>query len=155
MELASAVSATIAGESDALRALSLSIHAHPELNFEERHAHAVLTEYLAQRGFHVVRSAYDLETAFVARYGEGSPTVAILCEYDALPEIGHACGHNLIAIAGVAAGLAVKAALPPANGTLLVIGTPAEEGGGGKELLIQRGAFADVNAAMMIHPAPG
>ncbi len=120
-----------------LRALSLSIYDNPELNFEEVHAHAVLTDFLDERGFAVERGAFGLPTAFRARVGEGSPAVAILCEYDALPEIGHACGHNLIATAGVAAALAVKAAQPA--GTLVVLGTPAEEGGGGKVFMIERG----------------
>lgn len=136
-----------------LRALSLSIYDNPELNFEEVHAHAVLTDFLDERGFAVERGAFGLPTAFRARVGEGSPAVAILCEYDALPEIGHACGHNLIATAGVAAALAVKAAQPA--GTLVVLGTPAEEGGGGKVFMIERGAFEGIDAAMMVHPAPG
>ncbi|MCL6648540.1 MAG: M20 family metallopeptidase [Chloroflexi bacterium] len=143
---------TIEAAAADLRTLSLSIHDHPELNFEEHHAHAVLTEFLASAGFQVERQAYGLATAFVARWGEGSPCVAVLCEYDALPQIGHACGHNLIAAAGVAAGLALKARVR--QGTVLVLGTPAEEGGGGKVLLIERGAFAGVDAALMVHPAP-
>jgi amidohydrolase len=144
---------TIEGAAADLRALSLAIHDHPELNFEEHFAHGVLTDFLHNAGFHVERGAFGLPTAFRASVGEGSPCVAVLCEYDALPEIGHACGHNLIAAAGVAAGLALKAAAPP--GTVVVLGTPAEEGGGGKALLLERGAFEGVDAAMMVHPAPG
>jgi len=136
-----------------LRELSLDIHAHPELNFEEHHAHALLTDYLEAKGFTVTRGACDLPTAFSAVAGSGSPTIAVLCEYDALPEIGHACGHNLIAASGVAAGLALKAALAPGEGTVLVLGTPAEEGGGGKIAMIERGAFDGVDAAMMLHPS--
>jgi amidohydrolase len=136
-----------------LRTLSLAIHDHPELNFEEHYAHARLTEFLDDLGFEVERGAYELPTAFVATFGEGKPRIAVICEYDALPEIGHACGHNLIATAGVAAGLALKEAVP--GGTVTVIGTPAEEGGGGKVFLIERGAFAGIDAAMMVHPAPG
>ena len=135
-----------------LRALSLDIHGHPELNFEERHAHQVLTDFLEQRGFAVERSAYGLETAFAARAGDGAPTLAVLGEYDALPGIGHACGHNLIAIAAVAAGLGVREALADATGTIVVLGSPAEEGGGGKIDLIERDAFAGIDAAMMLHP---
>lgn len=137
-----------------LREISLNIHAHPELNFEEHHAHRLLTDYLETQGFEVTRSAFGMPTAFSAVAGSGSPRVAILCEYDALPEIGHACGHNLIAIAGVAAALGVKAALQPGRGTVVVLGSPAEEGGGGKILLIERGAFDGVDAAMMLHPSP-
>lgn len=137
-----------------LREISLNIHAHPELNFEEHHAHRLLTDYLETQGFEVTRSAFGMPTAFSAVAGSGSPRVAILCEYDALPEIGHACGHNLIAISGVAAALGVKAALQPGWGTVVVLGSPAEEGGGGKILLIERGAFDGVDAAMMLHPSP-
>ncbi|GIW06674.1 MAG: amidohydrolase [Dehalococcoidia bacterium] len=144
---------TIEGASSDLRSISLAIHEHPELNFEERFAHALLTDFLHDAGFRVERSAFGLATAFRATVGEGRPCVAVLCEYDALPEIGHACGHNLIAAAGVAAGLALKAAGAP--GTVVVLGTPAEEGGGGKVFMLERGAFDGVDAAMMVHPAPG
>ena len=152
-----AVSA-IAEASDALRALSLDIHAHPEENYEERHAHAALTDFLDSRGFAVRRSAYGMDTAFEAEYctatGDGAPRIGILCEYDALPEIGHACGHNLIAIAGAAAGLGVAAALKSVgvDGSVRVLGSPAEEGGGGKIRLIEAGAFKGVGAALMVHP---
>jgi amidohydrolase len=135
-----------------LRAVSLSIHGAPELNFEEHHAHATLTDYLERKGFDVQRGAFEMATAFQAVAGSGGPTIAVLCEYDALPGIGHACGHNLIAVAGVAAGLALKETLGEGNGTVLVLGSPAEEGGGGKILLIERGAFEGVDAAMMAHP---
>jgi amidohydrolase len=138
--------------SDELRALSLDIHAHPELNFEEVHAHRALTDYLQGKGFAVTRGAFEMPTAFQAVAGSGSPAIAILCEYDALPEIGHACGHNLIAASGVAAGLALKTVLGQGNGTVVVLGSPAEEGGGGKVRLIERGAFERVDAAMMLHP---
>lgn len=147
--------AAIEAADAALREISLSIHSRPELNFEEHFAHAVLTNYLESHGFEVTRGAFGMPTAFSAVAGSGSPRVAILCEYDALPEIGHACGHNLIAISGVAAGLGVKAALEPGHGTVVVLGSPAEEGGGGKIVLIERGAFEGVDAAMMLHPSPG
>lgn len=137
-----------------LRAISLSIHSRPELNFEEHHAHGVLTKYLEGQGFDVTPGAFGMPTAFSAVAGSGSPRVAILCEYDALPEIGHACGHNLIAISGIAAALGVKAGLEPGRGTVVVLGSPAEEGGGGKILLIERGAFDGIDAAMMLHPSP-
>jgi amidohydrolase len=141
--------------SEDLRALSLDIHAHPELNYEEVHAHQVLTDYLEQQGFDVERGAYGMETAFVATAGSGEPRLAVLSEYDALPGIGHACGHNLIAISGVAAGLALKEALGDGNGTIVVLGSPAEEGGGGKVEMIDAGAFESIDAALMLHPAPG
>lgn len=141
----------VAGE---LRELSLAIHAHPELNFQEVYAHTVLTDYLERKGFAVRRGAYALPTAFEAVAGSGQPRIAVLCEYDALPEIGHACGHNLIATAGVAVSVALKQALDAGSGTVVVLGTPAEEGGAGKAYLIERGAFTDLDAAMMLHPFP-
>ncbi|MEP6870316.1 MAG: M20 family metallopeptidase [Anaerolineaceae bacterium] len=141
--------------SSELREISLSIHARPELNYEEHHAHALLTDYLVAQGFAVERGAYGLSTAFKAIAGSGAPTIAVFCEYDALPGIGHACGHNLIAISGLAVGMALKAALGEGNGTVLVLGSPAEEGGGGKIQMIEKGALAGVDAAMMLHPSPG
>lgn len=138
--------------SEQLRAISLDIHAHPEIRFEEHHAHAVLTGALEDRGFEVSRGAYAMETAFRAIVGSGEPTVAVMCEYDALPGIGHACGHNLIAIAGLSVGLALQQALEPGEGTVVVLGTPAEEGGGGKIRMIEAGAFEGIDAAVMLHP---
>ncbi len=137
-----------------LRGISLDIHAHPELNFEEHHAHQVLTDYLDGEGFEVVRGAYTMPTAFRAVAGSGGPTVAVLSEYDALPGIGHACGHNLIAISGIGAGIGLRAGLEGRPGTLIILGSPAEEGGAGKQILIEQHAFDGVDAALMAHPAP-
>ncbi len=145
--------AVIDAASSDLRALSLEIHANPELNFEETRAHQILTDYLEEHGFDVERGAYEMPTAFAARAGSGEPVVAVLCEYDALPSIGHACGHNLIAIAGLAVGLALKQVLADGEGSVVVLGTPAEEGGGGKVEMIERGAFRDLDVAMMLHPS--
>jgi amidohydrolase len=114
----------------------------------------VYPSFLEARGFDVRRGQWEMPTAFRAVAGSGSPTIAVLCEYDALPEIGHACGHNLIAASGIAAGLALKEALGEGIGTVLVLGSPAEEGGGGKVYMVERGAFEGVDAAMMLHPAP-
>ena len=157
MSLWDIASQTIDASSESLRALSLDIHSHPEENYEEVHAHGALTSFLTDSGFDVTRSAYGMETAFEATRGSGGPTIAVLCEYDALPGIGHACGHNLIAISGAAAGLGVAEALERegVEGTVRVLGSPAEEGGGGKIRLIDAGAFEDVGAAMMIHPGTG
>jgi len=149
------VLATIDDAAAPLRALSLDIHSHPELAYEELHAHAALTSFLEARGFSVTRGAFGVPTAFRAVAGNGAPTLAVLCEYDALPGIGHACGHNLIAAAGVATGLALQAVLGEGNGTIVVLGTPAEERGGGKVDLIDAGAFDGVDAAMMLHPSGG
>ena len=147
---------------DELRTLSLRIHAQPELGYEETHAHAVLSEFLEGAGYDVERGAHGLETSFRAAFQSGSPTggpvVAALCEYDALPALGHACGHNLIAAAGVAVGLGLRAALQNDGGagTVVVLGTPAEErGGAGKARLIEAEAFAGIDAAIMVHPGMG
>jgi amidohydrolase len=132
---------------------SHQIHAHPELNFAEHFAHDLLADLLQREGIRVERHAYGLATAFDAVAGGGGPTVAVLCEYDALPGVGHACGHNIIATAGLGAGLAAAAVAQRAGGRVRIIGTPAEEGGGGKVLMARRGAFEGVDAAMMVHPA--
>jgi amidohydrolase len=133
---------------------SHSLHANPELNFEEHHAHETLTGVLDDNGIDVQRGAYDMPTAFDARVGTADgPTVAVLCEYDALPVIGHACGHNIIGTAGLGAGIAVAKVAEALGGRVAILGTPAEEGGGGKEFMIRRGAFDDVDLAMMVHPA--
>jgi amidohydrolase len=133
--------------------LSLRIHGAPELQFEEHRASAWLADYLESVGFTVERGAFGLRTAFAARLGSGRPQVAVLCEYDALPGIGHACGHNIIATAGAGAGGALAKVLHEVGGSVVVLGTPAEEGGGGKILMARQGAFDRVDAAMMVHPA--
>jgi len=139
----------------AARLLSVShqIHETPELCFEEHAAHDLLCTVLEEEGLEVERSAYGLDTAFVARAGHSGPHVAVICEYDALPEIGHACGHNIIAAAGLGAGLAAASLAEELGGSVAIVGTPAEEGGGGKCFLLERGAFDGISAAMMVHPA--
>ncbi len=132
--------------------LSLRIHANPELGFQETRAVTWLTQYLAESGFSIEQGICDLATAFRAAYGEGEPRIAILAEYDALPELGHACGHNLIAVSAVGAGVACKPAIDQLGGSVLVIGTPAEEIYGGKVLMADKGAFDDIDIAMMVHP---
>jgi amidohydrolase len=138
---------------DLLIEVSQRIHAQPELAFQERYAHELLTEVLAAEGLATTRSAYGLETAFDARAGSSGPLVAVLCEYDALPGLGHACGHNVIAAAGLGAGLAAAALAEELGGRVVVLGSPAEEGGGGKVFMAREGAFEGVEAAMMVHPA--
>jgi amidohydrolase len=139
-----------------LESLSLRIHQNPELAWQEREAVSRLTAALEAEGFFIERDLCGLETAFRASYGsaEGGPTIALIAEYDALPEIGHACGHNLICTAAVGAATALRQALAEGKlpGRIQVIGTPAEEGGGGKILLLERGAFEGVDAALMFHP---
>ena len=137
-------------------ALSHRIHAHPELGFEEERASLWLEEMLGSAGMRVEAKAYDLPTAFVARAGNGPLHIAICAEYDALPAVGHACGHNIIAAMSAGAGIALARVADEVGLTVSVIGTPAEEVGdaSGKILLLERGAFRDVHAAMMVHPTP-
>ena len=140
---------------EALVELSLRIHATPELGFQERQAATWIATFLESAGLPAALGYKGIETAFrgdVAGTAAG-PTVAILAEYDALPDIGHACGHNLIAMMGVAAAVGVASAMDLLPGRLAAIGTPAEEGGGGKVALLRAGAFDDVDVAMMIHPS--
>jgi amidohydrolase len=134
--------------------LSHRIHAKPELGYEEHEAVGAVGEFLAGAGLEVRSGIHDLPTAFSARVGSGPLHVAICCEYDALPEIGHACGHNIIAAMSAGAGIALAPVADRAGLTVTVVGTPAEEGGGGKIELLERGAFDGVHAAMMVHPAP-
>jgi amidohydrolase len=139
----------------AVIALSHRIHAHPELGFEEEQASTWLAEMLTDAGFTVDKGVCDLPTAFVAHAGSGPLHLAICAEYDCLPGIGHACGHNLIAAMAVGAGIAAAQVADELGLTIRIIGTPAEElGGGGKILLLERGAFAGAHAAMMVHPYP-
>jgi len=141
---------------DGLIALSRRIHAHPELGFEEEKASAWLCESLADAGFSVEKGICDLPTAFRASAGSGPLHVGICAEYDSLPGIGHACGHNIIAASAIGAALAAAKVADEVGLTITVIGTPAEEVGnaGGKILLLERGGFRDIHAAMMVHPAP-
>jgi amidohydrolase len=135
-----------------LVALSHDLHTHPETAFDEHRSAAAVAEML--EGFDVNLGAYGLPTAFSARAGSGPLVVALCAEYDALPDVGHACGHNVIAAAAVGAGLALAEVADRAGLTVLVLGTPAEEAGGGKILMLERGAFEGVHAAMMVHPWP-
>jgi amidohydrolase len=141
---------------DDLIGLSHRIHAHPELGFDEEQACTWLCESLDEAGFTVERGVGGLPTAFRARAGSGPLHIGICAEYDCLPGIGHACGHNIIAASAVGAALAAAKAADEVGLTVSVIGTPAEEVGNasGKILLLERGAFDGIHAAMMVHPAP-
>jgi amidohydrolase len=136
--------------------LSHRLHAHPELGFEEENASLWLSEALREAGFEVERGVCGMPTAFSARSGHGPLHVAICAEYDALPGIGHACGHNLIAAMAIGAGIAAAKVADEVGLTVHVLGTPAEEVGNasGKVLMLERGGFAGIHAAMMVHPAP-
>jgi len=148
------VEAAVADLRGSLVALSRDLYEHPELSLQETRSSAILQDHLRDAGFSVRSGVASLPTSFVAtRQGAGpGPRVAFLAEYDALPGIGHACGHNLIAAAGVGAGLALARAAEKIRGAILVIGTPAEETVGGKCIMVREGVFQDVDAALMVHP---
>jgi amidohydrolase len=150
---------TLAGD---LVAMSHAIHDQPELRFEEHHASGLLQRFLADEGFAVRSGLAGMPTAFRAErtFGPGGPVIAVFCEFDALPGLGHACGHNIIATAGAGAAAAAARWLAgarsdgsPAAGTLVVLGSPGEEGGGGKVRLVEAGELAGIDAAIMVHPA--
>ena len=158
----------IDSEEKILRDLSIKLWNNPELGFEEKYAHDLLASYLRTKGF-LVDAHTPLETSFIAKMGDkGGINIGFLCEYDALPGIGHACGHNLIAEAGIAAAIGLQAVLnynkgrsnddilndkeTKMKGQVFAFGTPAEEGGGGKVHMIEKGCFIDMDVCMMIHP---
>ncbi|MGW3122474.1 amidohydrolase [Streptomyces sp. NPDC001107] len=143
----------VAARAERLWEVALALHADPEYGFEEHRAVRLLSGELEREGFTVHRELAGMPTAFAARAGTvRRPAVALLLEYDALPGLGHACGHNLIAAAGLGAALAARAVLGDGAGTVWAVGTPAEEGGGGKVTETEAGVFDDVDAALMFHP---
>jgi amidohydrolase len=154
MDAKAAARETVERGRSALVSLSHRIHAHPELGFEEEQASTWLCEALVDGGLTVERGICQMPTAFVARAGSGPLHLAICAEYDSLPGIGHACGHNVIGSSAVGAGLALSKLVDDLGLTISVVGTPAEESGGGKVLLLEGGAFTGVHAALMVHPAP-
>ncbi|KAJ6591581.1 hypothetical protein DFH09DRAFT_178830 [Mycena vulgaris] len=142
-----------------LRKLGLEIHGHPELAFSETFAHDTLTSFMESHGFTVTKHYLGLATAFRAEFthGQGGRVLGVNSEYDALKGLGHACGHSLIAASGCGVALAVKAALEAHDipGKVVLLGTPAEEGGGGKVILLERGGYTDMDLCVMCHPSPG
>ena len=154
-ELADRSNSAIEASKQALFDLSKDVHAHPELNYEEYYSSDALAGFLESNGLSVERGIGGVETAFRATIpggGGGGPTIAVLAEYDALPEIGHGCGHNLIAMAAMGAALGLQANASDLTGRVVVIGTPAEEGGGGKIRLLEAGVFDGVDATLSSHP---
>jgi amidohydrolase len=149
-----AVTAAVDDASGVLVGLSHAIAADPEPAYEEHRAAARCADLLEEHGFAVERGAYGLPTAFAARAGSRGPHVVVCAEYDALPGVGHACGHNVIAASAVGAGIALAPLVEAAGLRLTVLGTPAEELGGGKVDLIEAGALEGVDAALMVHPTP-
>lgn len=148
-----AVTSGVERRADELTALSHDLHEHPEVSFEERHAVAAVEALLKRDGHDAEVGIGGLETALRARAGSGEPSIAVLAEYDALPGIGHACGHNVICATAVGAFLAAADVVERIGGSVQLIGCPAEEGGGGKEYLARAGTFDEVGAAVMLHPA--
>ncbi|CCQ17174.1 putative metallopeptidase [Rhodococcus sp. AW25M09] len=144
----------LAAVTDEVVALSHSIHAEPEVAFEEHRSVAKILDTLRAHHFEVETSVAGMDTAFTASFGSGDLVVGICAEYDALPEIGHACGHNIIAASAVAAALSLAPVADALGITVRVLGTPAEETGGGKVLMLERGVFDGIGAALMVHPGP-
>ena len=154
-QLAVRSNSAIEASKQGLFELSKDVHAHPELNYQEFYSSNALAGFLEKHGLSVERGIGGVETAFravISGGGGGGPTIAVLAEYDALPEIGHGCGHNLIAMAAMGAALGLKANAQDLPGTVMVIGTPAEEGGGGKIRLLEAGVFDGVDATLSSHP---
>ena len=135
-----------------LSALSLKIHDNPELGFQEVKAAGWLTGYLEENGFTIEHGTGGIATAFRASYSKGKPVIALLAEYDALPGLGHGCGHNIICAIAAGAGVAARQAVDKLGGSIQVIGTPGEEGLGGKVYMANRGAFNGLAAAILVHP---
>jgi amidohydrolase len=146
------IKASVESQRQQLIQLSLNIHDNPELGFEEEKASAWLANYLEDSRFHVERGIAGLATAFRATYGHGSPRIALLAEYDALPKIGHGCGHNIIGVSAVGAAVASKSIIDQLGGSIVVMGTPGEEGLGGKIDMVKAGAFKEIDVAMLVHP---
>ena len=154
MSVKQTVSESVEAQMGRLQVISNQMYENPEIAFEEHVTAGLLADYLEPNGFEVERSAYGLDTAFVARAGSGGPEVIICAEMDALPGVGHACGHNIIATAALGAGVALAPFADELGIRVTVLGTPAEENFGGKVDLINAGAFTGAAAAMMVHPSP-
>jgi amidohydrolase len=154
-KLKAAIAKNIDSSSPKLGELSQKIHDNPEIAMQEHKASAWLTDFLKEHGFKVEKGIAGMPTAFKATYGKGKPVIAFLAEYDALPKIGHGCGHNLIATSAVAAGLGTKLAVDELGGSVIVFGTPAEEANAGKAIMAEKGAFDGLDAVMIVHPGGG
>jgi amidohydrolase len=154
MDVKERIATAVSDARDQLIGLSHRLHAYPEVAWAEERAAGWVAAELAEAGFDVEASACGMPTALIGRAGSGPLHIGICAEYDALPGLGHACGHNIIAASAVGAGRALAAAADDLGLTVTVLGTPAEEGGGGKVYMLERGAFAGLHAAMMVHPGP-
>jgi len=154
MNVRDAASSAVLEARAMLLAVSAFIHAHPELGYEEHQSSAAVASAAEDAGFLVERGIASLPTAFRATKGTGRLNIAFCAEYDALPDVGHACGHNIIAAASLGAAIGLAAVADELDVTVTLLGTPSEEGGGGKIDLLNAGSFDDVHAAMMVHPWP-
>ena len=153
-DVGDAMDRALAAATEEVLALSHSIHAEPELAFAEHRSVAKILDTLRAHSFEIETNVAGLDTAFTASFGSGDLVIGICAEYDALPEIGHACGHNTIAASAVGAALALAPVADALGITVRVLGTPAEETGGGKVLMLERGVFDGIGAALMVHPGP-
>lgn len=150
------IKSTIISAMEDLKTISRELYNNPELGHEEFKSCELLENYLESYGFNVEKGIYNIPTAFKGSYNSSKkgPCISFLCEYDALPEIGHGCGHNLISAMGIGAAIGLKSVLDEIGGKIIVYGTPAEETSGAKVKLVNEGAFKDVDIAMMVHPSP-
>lgn len=154
MSLHEQIQSTVEAAKTDLLALSHDIHAHPEIGYEEFHASQVTSEFLARHGFQIDKPVAGLETAFRATKGTGQLRISLCVEFDALPDVGHACGHNIIATSSLGAAIALGEIADELDATIVAFGTPSEEGGGGKVDIINAGLFDDIHMSMMVHPWP-
>ncbi|HFI0463757.1 TPA: M20 family metallopeptidase [Streptococcus suis] len=154
MDLKAKIKQSVLDHLDDYKTIVKSLYDNPEIGNEEFETMALLVKHLKQYGFET-QDAYVVPTGFIGKYDSGlpGPTIAYMCEYDALPEVGHGCGHNLIAAIGIAAGVALKSVIDQVGGKVYVVGTPAEENFGGKVSMADAGVFDDVDVALMVHPA--
>jgi amidohydrolase len=153
-ELKKTIKTSVAGNADLLISTSHDIHEHPELSFQEKRSAKVLGELAAEHGFSVSYGKYGIDTSFEAIYGKGDFRVVVCAEYDSLPNIGHACGHNIICTAALGAAFALKELADELNLTVVLLGTPAEEHGGGKSIMLDNGAWDDATISLMVHGTP-
>ncbi len=154
-KLKTAIAKEIDSLTPKLAELSHKIHDNPETSMQERRACTWLAEFLKANSFTVIKGIADMPTAFRGIYGKGKPKIAFLAEYDALPKIGHGCGHNLIATSSIAAGIAAKLAVDKCGGSIVVFGTPGEEGDAGKAIMAKKNVFDGIDAVMIVHPGGG
>lgn len=156
MQLKEKISEAVSSVMNELTDISKSLYENPELGYEEFKSSRLLGDFFKIHGFELDMGIYNIETAFKAMYNSSKdgPKIAFLCEYDALPGIGHGCGHNLISSISLGAAVGLKSIIDQIGGTIVIFGTPAEETSGAKVALARQGAFSNIDAAMIVHPSP-